>query len=85
MNNTHKLLLTFIKASGYEVEEVNHIQQPSDERTLIDCKEVTDYKVTKKGEGNKKCPFCNGRKGHHKFKTFVECSYCDGSGKIENL
>lgn len=95
MNNTHALLLAFIEASGYEVEEVgtvikgHHMQGMGMDNkpttwTTPDTIE-TAYKVTKKGEGKGVCPLCNGRKGHHKFKTFVECSYCDGSGEVENL
>ncbi len=45
MNNTHKLLLAFIKASGYEVERVAIMAKDSD-------KIVNDYKVTKRQSGN---------------------------------
>lgn len=50
MNNTHALLLAFIEASGYEVEEVSCLELPSDQRTMIDCMPVIDYRVTKKVE-----------------------------------
>lgn len=60
MNNTHKLLLAFIEASGYEVEEVR-MDYPKAKQYIdldgnpyevpIDGQSVsitTDYKVTKK-------------------------------------
>ena len=103
MNNTHALLLAFIEASGFEVEEVvsypgfgeainEHGNASLDDKLagnarapyILDFK-VTEFKFTKNGENKRACPLCNGKKGLHKFKTFVECPYCDGSGKVENI
>ena len=44
MNNTHKLLLAFIEASGYEVEEKLRYKGTEEGRDY----EINDYKVTKK-------------------------------------
>ena len=44
MNNTHALLLAFIEASGYEVEEV--LEDEFDRWGIPQT--VTNYKVTKK-------------------------------------
>lgn len=52
MNNTHKLLLAFIDASGYEVEEVlaEKGNEPGDAAGVDRVK--YDYKVTKRSEGD---------------------------------
>jgi len=47
MNDTHKLLLAFIEASGFDVETTPRIIE-TPENLLVKTMLVTDYKVTKK-------------------------------------
>lgn len=64
MNDTHKLLLAFIEASGYEVKEDKYVILSDGTRYECEdtdwCKEIyspelhVDYKVTKKDPGPSK-------------------------------
>jgi len=51
MNDTRKLLLAFIEASGFDVEATPRIIE-TPENLLVKTMLVTDYKVTKKGPVN---------------------------------
>ena len=76
MNNTHKLLLAFIEASGYEVEESLRCKGTEEGRDY----EINDYKVTKKSsEVRWRCTKC----GTHLGKSAPQCSCLCGTS--ENL
>ena len=77
MNNTHKLLLAFIDASGYEVEEVKEWKAFNSGDLKGGEWQVVDYKVTKKPDNIKNdCEWCKGKGVIESDKVAVDCHKC---------